>query len=648
MGLKAAVVLCIAIIVVVAVFGVPGFWTGLVGLGLCLASSSSRGYIYVAMSTIRRDLRCLFVILKVKKSMYHHLQSKHTVPELFIQTAVKHPNKTALIYEPTGESWTFGVLLEECYAVAHWALGQGWREGDVVALFLESCPAVVPLWLGLAMVGVEAAFINSNLRQDPLLHCVSVSGAKALVFGTELADALQEVSSSLEPDILLFCCGQEQKEIKSLHIHNLDELLTRSPKHKPNYSLKKDFNNVLFYIYTSGTTGYWICSFGVLLCSRYFRISAFGFHSFGLKSSDRLYNCLPLYHSAGTIMGIGQCLLFGMTIVMRRKFSASRFWDDCVKHQCTVILYIGEICRYLVAQPVRQSEAQHQVRVAFGNGLRQSVWEEFVRRFKITKIGEFYGATECNCSLINIDGKPGACGFNSRILPSFYPVRLMRIQENGEMLRDKQGLCVPCQPGQPGMLVGRINNTDPLRRFDGYVDKDSTNKKIAHNVFKMGDSAYISGDVMVMDDYGYIYFRDRSGDTFRWRGENVSTTEVEGVLSSLLGHADVAVYGVSVPGVEGKAGMAAIGHTGGSFDLDTFLINVKKALPSYARPQFLRLMSVVETTGTFKITKTKLQREGFKPQNSSEKLYFLDIRADRYVEVTSELYQDITEGRVYL
>lgn len=347
-------------------------------------------------------------------------------------------------------------------------------------------------------------------------------------------------------------------------------------------------------------------------------------------------------------MGMGQCVLFGMTVVLRRKFSASRFWEDCVKHQCTVIQYIGEICRYLLAQPLRSCEAQHQVRVAFGNGLRQSVWEEFVQRFNIPKIGEFYGATECNCSLINIDGKVGACGFSSRILPNFYPVRLVRIQEDGEMLRNAQGLCVPCQPGQPGMLVGYINHTDVLRRFDGYVDKNSTNMKIAHNVFKIGDSAYVSGDVMEMDEYGYIYFRDRSGDTFRWRGENVSTTEVEGVLSRLLGHADVAVYGVSVPGVEGKAGMAAIGCAGGPFDLDTFLTNVKKNLPSYARPLFLRLMPVVETTGTFKITKTRMQREGYKPQNSSEKLYFLDSRADRYLEITDKLYQDITEGKVQL
>nr|XP_046263529.1 long-chain fatty acid transport protein 1-like isoform X2 [Scatophagus argus] len=563
--------------------------------------------------------------------------------------ATKHPNKPALIYEATGEVWSFMELQERCHAVAHWALAQGWAEGDVVALYMESKPLVVALWLGLAMIGVEAALINNNLRQKSLLHCVSVSGARAMVFGTEMREAVSEVSGSLQSDMVLFSSGEQDGEEKlcGLHVHSLDTLLDHSPKHPPHYTPRKEFNDKLFYIYTSGTTG--MPKAAVVVHSRYYRIASFGFHSFGLHHDDIFYNCLPLYHSAGTIMGVGQCLLFGLTVVVRRKFSASCFWDDCVKHNCTVFLYIGEICRYLLAQPVCSSEAHHQVRIAIGNGLRPSVWEEFVRRFRIHRVGEFYGATECNCSLINIDGKVGACGFNSRILPSFYPIRLVRVQEEtGELLRDSQGLCIPCLPGEPGMLVGRINHTDPLRRFDGYVDRDATSKKIAHNVFKMGDSVYVSGDILVMDEYGYIYFRDRSGDTFRWRGENVSTTEVEGVLSSLLGHTDVAVYGVSLPGVEGKAGMAAVAHTGGQFDLTAFLNAVQKALPPYARPVFLRLMPSVDTTGTFKIQKTRLRRDGYKPQDSSEKIYFLNSRAGCYEAVTDELYNAIMEGRVCL
>lgn len=649
MHLMSGVLVCLCAFGAVRLLSLPWFCSLLAGLGLFVVWRGSWKFILVVLRTIKRDLLCLAVILRVKSSMDRNLRNRSTIPALFAQMVTRHPDKPAFIYEPTGEVWSFRELQERCHAVAHWALAQGWAEGDVVALYMESQPLVAALWLGLAMIGVETALINHNLRQHSLLHCVRVSGARAMVFGTEMREAVSEVSGSLQPDMVLFSSGERDDDemLRSLQVQSLDALLDRSPKHPPNYTLRKGFNDRLFYIYTSGTTG--MPKPAVVVHSRYYRIAAFGFHSFGLCRDDIIYNCLPLYHSAGTIMGVGQCLLFGLTVVVRRKFSASRFWDDCAKHNCTVIIYIGEICRYLLALPVRPSEAHHCVRVAMGNGLRQSVWEEFVQRFRIKRVGEFYGATECNCSLINIDGKVGACGFNSRILPSFYPIRLVRLQgENGQLLRDSQGLCIPCLPGEPGMLVGRINHTDPLRRFDGYADQDATNQKIAHNVFKMGDSAYVSGDVLVMDEYGYMYFRDRSGDTFRWRGENVSTTEVEGVLSRLLGHTDVAVYGVSVPGVEGKAGMAAIAHAGGQFDLDAFLIAVQKALPSYARPVFLRLMPCVDTTGTFKIQKTRVQREGYKPKDSLEEIYFLNSCAGHYEAVTDELYSAIMEGRVCL
>ncbi|XP_071783781.2 long-chain fatty acid transport protein 1-like [Centroberyx gerrardi] len=649
MHLMSGITVCLSSIGVIRLFSIHWLWSLLAGLGLCVAWRGSWRFLYVALCTIKRDLMCLAVILRVRFSMYRNMRNSSTIPALFAQMVVLHPDKPALVYEDTGEVWSFRELAERCHAVAHWALAQGWTEGDVVALYLESRPLLVALWLGLAMIGVEAALINHNLRRHSLLHCVGVSGARAMVFGTELTEAVSEVSDSLEPSMVLFSSGDpdDEDKLSSLPVQSLDPLLACCPTDPPQYTLRKGFNDRLFYIYTSGTTG--MPKAAIVVHSRYYRIAAFGFHSFGLRHDDVIYNCLPLYHSAGNIMGVGQCLLFGLTVVVRRKFSASRFWDDCVKHNCTVIQYIGEICRYLLAQPVRPSEVHHQVRVAMGNGLRPCVWEEFVQRFRIRRVGEFYGATECNCSLINIDGKVGACGFNSRILPSFYPIRLFRVQEETiDLLRDTQGLCIPCLPGEPGVLVGHINQSDPLRRFDGYADQDSTSQKIAHNVFRMGDSAYISGDVLVMDEYGYMYFRDRSGDTFRWRGENVSTTEVEGVLSGLLGQTDVAVYGVSVPGVEGKAGMAAIADAGGQFDLDAFLLAVQKALPSYARPVFLRLMPYVDTTGTFKIQKMRLQKEGYNPQHSSEQIYFLNSRAGCYEALTHELYSGIMEERVHL
>uniref|UniRef100_A0A8C7MW10 Very long-chain fatty acid transport protein n=1 Tax=Oncorhynchus kisutch TaxID=8019 RepID=A0A8C7MW10_ONCKI len=631
-------------------FGVPWSWSLAAGFGVFLGTGGWK-YLYIVVRTAKRDLNGLYVLLRVKIALWHHLRRNSNIPSIFAQTVKQHPNKPALIYDATGETWTFTQLDLLSNAVAQWALAQGWAPGDVVALFMESRPLQVALWLGLAKVGVEAALINFNLRRDALLHCVGVSVSRGIVFGAELAGAMLEVSSSLSPSMVRFCTGELSVDcLASLAAQNLDYILASAPTLPPPSCIPpKSFNGEyrLFYIYTSGTTG--LPKAAIVVHSRYYRIAAFGYHAFRMRQDDIIYDCLPLYHSAGNIMGVGQCLINGLTVVVKKKFSASRFWEDCIKHNCTVVQYIGEICRYLLSQPVRPSEKGHRVRLAVGNGLRPSVWEAFTERFCVAQVGEFYGATECNCSIANMDGKVGACGFNSRILPNVYPIRLMKVdEETTALVRDRHGLCVPCRPGEPGLLVGRINQQDPLRRFDGYANQDATRKKIANNVFKKNDSAYLSGDVLVMDELGYMYFRDRSGDTFRWRGENVSTTEVEGTLSGLLGQADVAVYGVSVPDVEGKAGMAAIADPTGTFDCDVFLREVQQALPPYARPVFLRISPQVDTTGTFKIQKTRLQREGYDPRLSTDQIYFLNSRAGRYEAVNEELHSAIVEGRMAL
>ncbi|KAI7810951.1 long-chain fatty acid transport protein 1b [Triplophysa rosa] len=628
------------------VLGVSWFWSFLALLGLYLFSGGWR-FLYIAACTFKRDLFGLYVLLRMKSSLSRHQRARSTITSIFAQRVALHPDKPALVEDSTGEVWSFSELDRRSNAVARWALAQGWASGDVVAVFMESRPFVVALWLGLAKVGAEAAFINFNLRRDTLMHCVGVSGAKGMVFGAELVDAVTEVRDSLS-GLSLFCSGTAPAgTLKSLSAQSLDALLAECPDGPPAVTHNKSFNDRLFYIYTSGTTG--LPKAAIVVHSRYYRIVMFAYYSFGLRPDDVLYCCLPLYHSAGNILGVGQCLLFGVTVVVRRKFSASRFWDDCVRYNCTVIQYIGEICRYLLSQPVRPSESCHQVRVAMGNGLRLNVWEAFTKRFNIKRIGEFYGATECNCGLANLDNKVGACGFNSVILPNVYPIRLLRVNEdNMELIRDEHGLCVPCKPGDPGIIVGRINPDDPLRRFDGYANQEATNKKITHDVFSEGDSAYVSGDLMVMDEFGYVYFRDRSGDTFRWRGENVSTTEVEGVLSSLLNQTDVAVYGVSVPGVEGRAGMAAIAHTTDDFHCQRFVGDVQKRLPSYARPVFIRLSPEVDKTGTFKIQKTRLKREGFDPRQTSDRILFLNSREGCYEALTEELYNDIMQGEISL
>uniref|UniRef100_A0A8C5H6C4 Long-chain-fatty-acid--CoA ligase n=1 Tax=Gouania willdenowi TaxID=441366 RepID=A0A8C5H6C4_GOUWI len=549
--------------------GVSWSWSLVAGLGVYLGTRSWK-YFYIAALTAKRDLTGLYVLIRVRLALWRYMRNGSNIPSIFAQTVKRHPNKPALIYEATGETWTFTQLDELSNAVAHWARDQGWVSGDVVALFMESRPLQVALWLGLAKVGVEAALINFSLRCEPLLHCVGVSGSRAIVFGSELADAMSEVAFPSSQPMVRFCTGDVSEDVLSdLSAQHLDPLLASASKHPlPPCNPPKGMNDRLFYIYTSGTTG--LPKAAIVVHSRYYRIAAFGYFAFRMRPDDILYDCLPLYHSAGNIIGVGQCLIQGLTVVVKRKFSASRFWEDCIKYNCTVVQYIGEICRYLL------------------------VWEAFTERFRIAQIGEFYGATECNCSIANMDGKVGACGFNSRILPNVYPIRLVSVDEDTmELVRDSRGLCVPCRPGEPGLLVGRINQQDPLRRFDGYANQDATKKKIAHNVFKKNDTAYLSD-------------------------------------------------------VEGKAGMAAIADPSESFDCNSFLQSIQRALPSYARPVFLRISPHVDTTGTFKIQKTRLQREGFDPRLTTDQIYFLNPRAARYEPMDEDLYNTIMESRMSL
>lgn len=622
--------------------GLPWTWSAAAALCVYVGGGGWR-FLRIVCKTARRDLFGLSVLIRVRLELRRHQRAHHTIPGIFQAVARQQPDRLALVDAGSGVCWTFAQLDAYSNAVANVFHQLGLGPGDVVAIFLEGRPEFVGLWLGLAKAGVEAALLNVNLRREPLAFCLGTSGAKALIFGGELAAVVAEVSGQLGKSLLKFCSGDLGPEGSWPDTQLLDPLLKEASTAPLAQSPGKGMDDRLFYIYTSGTTG--LPKAAIVVHSRYYRIAAFGHHAYSMRPSDVLYDCLPLYHSAGNIMGVGQCLIYGMTVVLRKKFSASRFWDDCVKHNCTVVQYIGEICRYLLKQPVREAEGQHQVRLAVGNGLRPAIWEEFTERFRVRQIGEFYGATECNCSIANMDGKVGSCGFNSRILPHVYPIRLVKVNEDTmELLRDAQGLCIPCQAGEPGLLVGQINQRDPLRRFDGYISESATSKKIAHSVFCKGDSAYLSGDVLVMDELGYMYFRDRSGDTFRWRGENVSTTEVEGVLSRLLGQTDVAVYGVAVPGVEGKAGMAAIADPHGQLSPNALYQELQKVLAPYARPIFLRLLPQMDTTGTFKIQKTRLQHEGFDPSQTSDRLFFLDLKQGHYLPLDQSVYTQICSG----
>jgi len=334
-----------------------------------------------------------------------------------------------------------------------------------------------------------------------------------------------------------------------------------------------------------------------------------------------------------------------------RKFSSTKFWDECVEHGCTVSQYIGEICRYLLSQPYNPAEKQHRVRLMYGNGLRPQIWEDFVNRFGIKKIGEIYGSTEGNASLMNLDNTVGACGF----LPVYpftsnaYPVRLVKVDENtGELIRDKDGLCIRCRPGEYGEMVGKIIKGNPLKDFVGYVSNNDTNKKLIRDVFSKGDVAFSSGDILYMDEKGYVFFKDRTGDTFRWKGENVSTTEVEGVIQKILGMKCATAYGVEIPGLEGRAGMVAVVEDKEDIDMYDLNKKIRESLPSYSRPVFIRMCKEgVEITGTYKLKKNDLVKSSYSPTKcGKDKLFYLDPKTSEYEPLSPKEFDQIVDGNI--
>ncbi|KDR22229.1 hypothetical protein L798_01835, partial [Zootermopsis nevadensis] len=508
--------------------------------------------------------------------------------------------------------------------VANVFLAAGYSKGDVVGLIMGSCPEYVCIWLGLAKLGVITALINSNLRNQPLIHSLSVAKTKGVIVSGEMSSGVREIVNFLDFPLDQYQLGGEQPE--AIGMKNLNLLLASASTSSPDVDGPGYKDNAL-YIYTSGTTG--MPKAAVIPHSRYLLMTIAVKHLLAICPDDIIYNPLPLYHSAGGVVGTGPPLVFGNSVVIRSKFSASAYWKDCIKYNCTVGQYVGEMCRYIMAVPHQPEDTSHRIRIMVGNGMRPTIWKEFIERFKIQQVTELYGSTEGNVNIVNLDNKIGAVGCIPQCVPkSFLPIGLIRVNLNtNEPIRDKRGLCIRTDPGEPGMFVGLIASSNAIRDFHGYVNKKESSRKIIHNVFKKGDRAFVSGDLLVVDEYGYIYFKDRTGDTFRWKGENVATAEVESIIINLIGLKDAAVYGVQV-----------------NIQLLTQFqsLHFDKTLPPYARPIFIRVLQKMNMTGTFKIKKTELQEDGFDPFKVKDKLYFRSGK--EYVPLTSQLYEDILKG----
>lgn len=395
------------------------------------------------------------------------------------------------------------------------------------------------------------------------------------------------------------------------------------------------------FIYTSGTTG--LPKPAILTYERVLQVSGM-LTLCGVTTDDVVYTVLPLYHTMGLVLGVLSCLDLGVTCVLAPKFSASGFWDDCRQHGVTVIQYVGEILRYLCNTPQRPEDWTHKVRLAIGSGLRAEVWETFQRRFGPIRIWEMYGSTEGNVGFINYPGRCGAQGKTSCFLRMLSPFELVQYSlETEEPLRDSQGLCIPARPGEAGLLLTQVLRHQPFLGYRG--PRELSEKKLVKNVRRPNDLYYNTGDVLAMDHEGFLYFHDRLGDTFRWKGENVSTREVEGVLSVVDFLQEVNVYGVPVPGCEGKVGMAAVQLVPGqAFDGQRLYQHVRTSLPAYAAPHFIRIQDALEITGTFKLVKSRLVREGFNVSVVADPLFVLDSQARAFRPLTPDIYRAVCEG----
>ena len=557
-----------------------------------------------------------------------------------LQAAVEQwRDRTAMTFE--GRTVTYGELDAIANRFAHWGKGLNLRRGQTVALFMPNRLEYLAIWYGLSKIGVVTALINTQLSGLALAHCLNIAAAACVIVDPETSPVFEATRSLLGKPLPQWILGPAQGDQR-----DLVQALKSCSQLPPDKMVREDTRarDTALLIFTSGTTGLPKAARITHVRAQLYMRGFAG--STGAGMSDRIYVALPLYHATGGLCALGAALLNGGSVFLRRKFSATHFWPEAMAEGCTMFVYIGELCRYLVNQPPSDDETRHKIRLAFGNGLRPDIWPVMKQRFKIPEILEFYGSTEGNVSLFNFDGREGAIGRAPKWLRNKFNVRLVQFDvESEEPIRGPNGLCIEAGAGRIGECVGQIGG-DARSEYTGYVDKVASEKKILRDVFEKGDVWFATGDLMKTDADGYFYFVDRIGDTYRWKGENVSTNEVAERLTSCPGVKEANVYGVTVAGAEGRAGMAGL-VVGPEFDIAAFGAAVARELPSYAQPLFVRVLPALDTTGTFKTRKMDLIADGYDPGKIKGPLYFHDPKKG-YVKVTKGFFEKIAAGAVKL
>ncbi|XP_048828413.1 very long-chain acyl-CoA synthetase-like [Brienomyrus brachyistius] len=593
-------------------------------------------------------LDCLYVLKTIafgmRMSKYKKKQPFYTILDCFLDAVRRTPCKPFIIFE--SRTYSYMDVDKQSNKVARaLRIHTGLKQGDTVALFLGNEPCYAWIWLGVAKIGCATALLNCSIRSKSLLHCFSCSGASVLIVAEGLKDVVEEILPALlEQDIavLILTKGCDTAGMGSL-LDKFEEASDEPVSAALRAAVSR--KSPALYVYTSGTTG--LPKAAVITQERLW-VATFIQSLAGVTSKDVLYINLPLYHSAGFSIGFAGAIERGLTIVLRRKFSASKFWDDCRKHNVTVIQYIGETMRYLCNTQKKADDRDHRVRLAIGNGIRADVWKEFLNRFGSIQVRELYAATEGNIGFMNLSGKLGAVGRVNYIHRKIFPYLLIKYDtEKEEPVRNSEGLCVEVLKGETGLLVSKITEKAP---FNGYArNLQQTEKKRLRNVLQKGDLYFNSGDLLRIDEDNFIYFQDRIGDTFRWKGENVATTEIADILSMVDCIKEANVYGVRVPDHEGRIGMAAITlKEDKQFDCSSTFSHVASYLPTYARPRFIRIQSQLDITGTYKQKKVKLVDEGFNPAAIQDPLYILDEQEKSYIPMTQKTYSLIASGQMQL
>jgi fatty-acyl-CoA synthase len=570
-----------------------------------------------------------------------------TYCDLADELAAQYGDRIALLSDR--ETFSYREWNGRANRYARWARAQGFGKGDVVGLFMPNRPEYLAAWLGLARAGLITALINTNVSGASLAHSVNIAGAKALIVDASLMPQLATARQQLNQPLLILAHGAPDAGSAEPRIDELVAAYSDAPL-TPAERVALTIDDGALYVYTSGTTG--MPKAAKITHSRLQRM-IYGFSAcMNAGPSDRMYQCLPMYHSTGGVLATGAVLTVGGSCFIRERFSASDFWADIVRQQCTMFAYVGELCRYLLNAPPGPYDKKHLVRLCFGNGLRPDIFSAFRDRFGIKQIMEFYGASEGNVALFNLDSHPGAVGRVPVWAKKSFPFKIIAydVEQNVDK-RNAEGRCTECPVDEIGEAIGEILNdpNKPASRFDGYADAAATNSKILRDVFREGDAWFRTGDLLRRDAAGYFYFVDRIGDTFRWKGENVSTTEVGEAIATFPGVQEANVYGVSLPGYEGRAGMAAlVVEDADRFDLAGLRAHIAAHVPTYARPVFLRFRRGLDMTGTFKQKKTELVAEGFALPPGGDPVFFDNRALGVYAPVDPNFASALRDGSIKL